>query len=75
VGMPPMIAIAQQIKDKDYQPFTILGSEVPFPFDEKPADNAKNYAGATHTMPLLEDWGVELSNGNHRWHTHAAANE
>jgi dihydroorotate dehydrogenase electron transfer subunit len=59
VGMPPMIAIAQQIKDKDYQPFTILGSEVPFPFDEKPADNAKNYAGATHTMPLLEDWGVE----------------
>jgi hypothetical protein len=31
VGMPPMIAIAQQIKDKDCQPFTILGSEVPFP--------------------------------------------
>jgi hypothetical protein len=28
-----MIAIAQQIKDKDYQPFTILGSEVPFPFE------------------------------------------
>jgi dihydroorotate dehydrogenase electron transfer subunit len=45
-----MIAIAQQIKDKDCQPFTILGSEVPFPFDEKPADNAKNYAGATHTF-------------------------
>jgi dihydroorotate dehydrogenase electron transfer subunit len=53
VGMPPMIAIAQQIKDRDYQPFTILGSEVPFPFDEKPADNAKDYAGTTHTMPLL----------------------
>lgn len=59
VGMPPMIAIAQQIKDRDYQPFTILGSEVPFPFDEKPADNAKDYAGTTHTMPLLEDWGIE----------------
>ncbi|CAC9425894.1 Dihydroorotate dehydrogenase electron transfer subunit (EC [uncultured Gammaproteobacteria bacterium] len=59
VGMPPMICIAQQIKDRDCQPFTILGSEVSFPFDEKPANNAKNYAGATHTMPLLEDWGVE----------------
>ncbi len=59
VGMPPMIAIAQNIKDSDYEPFTILGSEVPFPFDEKPANNAKDYAGATHTMPQLEDWGVE----------------
>jgi dihydroorotate dehydrogenase electron transfer subunit len=59
VGMPPMIAIAQQIKGSDYQPFTILGSEVPFPFDEKLADNNVNYAGATHTMPLLEDWGVK----------------
>lgn len=59
VGMPPMIAIAQQIKDKDYQAFIILGSEVPFPFDEKLADNVKDYAGATYTMPLLEDWGIE----------------
>ena len=59
VGMPPMISIAQDIKDLDYQPFTILGSEVPFPFDEKPADDGKNYQGATHTMPQLEDWGVE----------------
>ena len=59
VGMPPMIAIAQQIKGSDYQPFAILGSEAPFPFDEKLADNNVNYAGATHTMPLLEDWGVE----------------
>jgi hypothetical protein len=25
----------------------------------KPADNAKDYAGTTHTMPLLEDWGIE----------------
>ena len=59
VGMPPMSSIAQDIKDLDYQPFTILGSEVPFPFDEKPADDGKNYQGATHTMPQLEDWGVE----------------
>ena len=59
VGMPPMISIAQSIQDSDYQPFAILGSEVPFPFDEKPADDGRDYAGATHTMPLLEDWGVD----------------
>ena len=59
VGMPPMIAIAQNIKDSNYQPFTILGSEAPFPFNEKVANKGKDYAGATHTMPLLEDWGVE----------------
>ena len=59
VGMPPMISIAQVTQDTDYQPFAILGSEVPFPFDEKPADNGQDYGGATHTMPLLEDWGIE----------------
>ena len=59
VGMPPMIAIAQQMQTTDHQAFAILGSEVPFPFDEKMADNGKNYHGATHTMPLLEDWGME----------------
>lgn len=59
VGMPPMISIAQAIKNTDYQPFAILGSEVPFPFNEKLANNAQDYAGATHTMPQLEDWGIE----------------
>ena len=60
VGMPPMIAIAQQLQgDSSYTPFTILGSEVPFPFDEKVADNGNDYGGATHTMPLLEDWGID----------------
>ncbi|NYT52461.1 MAG: dihydroorotate dehydrogenase electron transfer subunit [Candidatus Vesicomyosocius endoextente] len=59
VGMPPMIAIAQQIKNSDYKPFAILGSEVPFPFSAKLANNGKNYQGATHTMTELEDWGIE----------------
>jgi dihydroorotate dehydrogenase electron transfer subunit len=60
VGIPPMIAIAQQLQnDSNYSPFAILGSEVPFPFDEKVAENGVDYGGATHTMPLLEDWGIE----------------
>ncbi|ABL02015.1 dihydroorotate oxidase B, electron transfer subunit [Candidatus Ruthia magnifica str. Cm (Calyptogena magnifica)] len=58
-GMPPMIAIAQQIKDLGYESFAILGSEVPFPFVDKLADNNKDYQGATYTMPELEDWGIE----------------
>jgi dihydroorotate dehydrogenase electron transfer subunit len=32
VGIPPMIAIAQHIKDSELDPFVILGSEVAFPF-------------------------------------------
>ncbi|BAF61354.1 dihydroorotate dehydrogenase electron transfer subunit [Candidatus Vesicomyidisocius calyptogenae] len=59
VGMPPMIAIAQQIKNSDYKSFAILGSEVPFPFSAKLANNGKDYQGATHTMTELEDWGIE----------------
>ncbi len=59
VGMPPMIAIAQQAKDLDYESFAILGSEVPFPFVDKLADNNKYYQGAIRTMPELEAWGIE----------------
>lgn len=58
VGMPPMIAISQQIKDNDYyDPFVILGSEVPFPFNlatSKIGPKCK----VTATMPELENWGV-----------------
>lgn len=57
VGMPPMIAIAQQIKHSDYDPFVILGSEVPFPF-ELQNSQFPNIADATATMPLLESWNI-----------------
>lgn len=58
VGMPPMIFIAQQIKDSDYDPFVILGSEVPFPFTPELSKMGKHYKQASHTMPLLAKWGV-----------------
>lgn len=59
VGMPPMIAIAQSVKgNAKYRPFVILGSEVPFPFNEIASNLGENYAKATHAMPLLEDWGI-----------------
>lgn len=58
VGMPPMISIAQNIKDNDYDPFVILGSEVPFPFTPELSKMGNPCPEASHTMPLLEDWGV-----------------
>jgi len=58
VGMPPMIAIAQDIKNSDYDPFVILGSEVPFPFTPELSEIGNPCPKASHTMPLLEGWGV-----------------
>jgi len=58
VGMPPMISIAQDIKDTDYDAFVILGSEVPFPFTPELSKMGNPCPEASHTMPLLEDWGV-----------------
>ncbi|MBT3993020.1 MAG: dihydroorotate dehydrogenase electron transfer subunit [Gammaproteobacteria bacterium] len=59
VGIPPMIAIAQKIKDNaHYSPYVILGSEVPFPFDTSPSSLKGFHSSKFHTMPLLEEWRV-----------------
>jgi len=58
VGMPPMIAIAQNIQNSDYDPFVILGSEVPFPFTPELSKMGNPCPEASHTMPLLEEWNV-----------------
>ena len=58
VGMPPMIAIAQQMKDTNHDPFVILGSEVPFPFTPELSKMGNPCPNASHTMPLLEEWNV-----------------
>ncbi len=60
VGMPPMIAIAESLKNKKNKPFTILGSEVPFPFKPVPSQIMLPGipSGVIGSMPLLEDWGI-----------------
>lgn len=58
VGMPPMIAIAQKIRHSAYSPFVILGSELAFPFAPKLSKIGKPFVQTSHTMPLLEEWGV-----------------
>ena len=59
VGMPPIIAIAQQLKGNSlYKPYVILGSEVPFPFDASESKLNGYQSSKFHTMPLLEEWGI-----------------
>ena len=59
VGMPPVIAIAQKIKDNAYyNPYVILGSEVPFPFEASQSSLNGFNSSKFYTMPLLEEWRV-----------------
>jgi dihydroorotate dehydrogenase electron transfer subunit len=63
VGIPPMVFVAEALKmDKRarWQPFVIMGSEVPFPFAPRPSQFmvAGLPPAATACMPLLEDWGI-----------------
>jgi dihydroorotate dehydrogenase electron transfer subunit len=62
VGIPPMIYIADVLRQDsdDWEPFAILGSEIPFPFDL--VESSINVVGVSDevssTMPLLESWGT-----------------
>jgi dihydroorotate dehydrogenase electron transfer subunit len=61
VGMPPMVFLAERLKqDRVYQPLVLLGSEVPFPFNQRPSQIMIPGVpeGVIGTMPLLEDWGI-----------------
>jgi dihydroorotate dehydrogenase electron transfer subunit len=61
VGIPPMVYLADAMRhDKHMQPFAILGSEIPFPFDLQTSTIAVPGIedDVSSAMPLLEDWGV-----------------
>ena len=62
VGIPPMIYIADWLRqdDGDWEPFAILGSEIPFPFELQASslDVAGVDESVSSTMPLLESWGI-----------------
>ncbi|MEE8286186.1 MAG: dihydroorotate dehydrogenase electron transfer subunit [Gammaproteobacteria bacterium] len=62
VGMPPMVFLADQLRSRDgtFQPFVIMGSEVPFPFVTRPSQTlvAGMPPGVIACMPLMEDWGI-----------------
>lgn len=70
VGMPPMVFIAEHCyqlnhdklnsEKNNYEPFVILGSEVPFPFTTKPSEImvAGMPDGVIASMPLLDEWNI-----------------
>jgi dihydroorotate dehydrogenase electron transfer subunit len=61
VGMPPMVFLADSMRrDPLKQPFVILGSEVPFPFQPTPSQIIIPGLtdGVIASMPLLDDWGI-----------------
>lgn len=62
VGIPPMIFLAEAIhrQHSGIQPFVIMGSEVPFPFQAQPSMIMVPGMpdGVIAGMPLLEDWHI-----------------
>lgn len=61
VGIPPMIFFAEHLKKAhDSQTLVLMGSEVPFPFSERPSQIMVPGIpdGVIAAMPLLDDWGI-----------------
>jgi len=63
VGIPPMVFLAERLaasKQTQWKPLVLMGSEVPFPFRERPSTMIVPGmpAGSIACMPLLEEWGV-----------------
>ncbi len=60
VGIPPMVFLAESLRDSSARPLAILGSEIPFPFELQSSAIETPWAGddIVSTMPLLEGWGI-----------------
>jgi dihydroorotate dehydrogenase electron transfer subunit len=62
VGIPPMVFLAETLKDSDidWQPLLLMGSEIPFPFELAKSKLASAWLPdeISSTMPLLEEWQV-----------------
>jgi len=61
VGIPPMVFFAEHLKKThDSQALVLMGSEVPFPFSERPSQIMVPGMpdGVIAAMPLLDDWGI-----------------
>ena len=61
VGIPPMVFLAETLKDDDtWQPLVLMGSEIPFPFELAKSKIATDWlpAETASAMPLLEEWQI-----------------
>ena len=60
VGIPPMVFLAETLRDTAWKPLAILGSEIPFPFGLEKSKIPTPWLDddIDSAMPLLESWGV-----------------
>jgi dihydroorotate dehydrogenase electron transfer subunit len=60
VGIPPMVFLADTLRNTAARPLAILGSELPFPFSLEESRMELSWLNndVVSTMPLLEGWGV-----------------
>lgn len=59
VGIPPLLFLAERLADSAQSPVVFFGSELPFPFLTRDSEiELQAPASATHSLALLEDWGV-----------------
>lgn len=60
VGIPPMVFLAESLRDGPWNPLAILGSEIPFPFEFATSTVPAPWLDddIVSAMPLLEEWGV-----------------
>lgn len=60
VGIPPMVFLAETLRDTAWKPMAILGSEIPFPFTLEKSKIPTPWLAddIVSAMPKLESWGV-----------------
>ena len=60
VGIPPMVFLAETLRNDPWNPLAILGSEIPFPFELQASGMSTPWLTdeLSSTMPLLESWGI-----------------
>ena len=60
VGIPPLVFLAEHLRDSDYRPVVFFGSEIPFPFDlrESSVPFTGGPATATSGLALLDEWNI-----------------
>ncbi|CAH9016858.1 dihydroorotate dehydrogenase electron transfer subunit [Candidatus Nitrosacidococcus sp. I8] len=61
VGIPPMIFLADLLRhNTHYKPLVLMGSEIPFPFQQKPSQYIVSGlpSEVIGAMPLLENWKI-----------------
>jgi len=60
VGIPPIIFLAEQLKNNNWHPLVLMGSEIPFPFELQKSELDCGWLPEeiSSAMLLLEEWKI-----------------